>query len=111
MRATWGHGMSRVMAVRGGSDGTSGPAKDISEKESDRCNRNKGGGKELHADVLIKVFSNLPQKDLFDVMLVSRDWSKAVINDSALWRNVAIISTWDSGAEGGEREVKGREGN
>ena len=90
-----------------GVDGTSGPAKDISEKESGKRNHNKGGGKELHAEVLIEVFSHLPQMDLFEVMSVSRDLNKAVINGSVLWRNVAIISAWDSGAA----EVEGMEGN
>ena len=65
------------------------------------------GGRELNADVLLEVFFHLPQNDIFEVMLVSRDWYQAVIEGSILWRKLEIVSTWDMGAvdvvDGGER--------
>lgn len=44
-------------------------------------NRSGGGNKsdvrDLSEDVMVEVFSHLPQTDLFEVMLVSRGWYEA----------------------------------
>ena len=46
------------------------------------------------ADLLVEVFSNLPQRQLFEMMSVSRDWKKAIMESSRLWRKVKVGRKW-----------------
>ena len=51
------------------------------------------GGKELPnlgADILGEIFSYLPQKELFEVLLVSKDFEKAAMEGSGLWRQIHV---------------------
>ena len=63
----------------------------------------KGERKELRnlgADMLGEVFSYLPQKELFEVLVVSKNWKKAVMEGSGLWRKVDVCRKWNLGGEG-----------
>ena len=63
----------------------------------------KGERKELRnlgADMLGEVFSYLPQKELFEVLAVSKNWKKAVMEGSGLWRKVDVCRKWNIGGEG-----------
>lgn len=66
----------RNLESHGNSRDTGGPSNLVEtrpEEVSPKRNRNQGGGRDLDSDLLAGVFSHLPQKDLFDVMFVSRD--------------------------------------
>lgn len=64
--------------------------------------------KNLDADLLIQVFSYLPQKISFQIMLVSRHWNTAVWEGIVLWKEIKLLQRWDMG--GGEVGEDG-EGN
>lgn len=49
------------------------------------------GLRNLNADVLAEVFSYLPQRELFEVMSVSRQWEEAVMGGPNLWRKVDVL--------------------
>ena len=69
----------------------------------------KREGKELRnlgADMLGEVFSYLPQKQLFEVLSVSKDWGKAVMEGTGLWSKVDVFRNWNLGSE-----RRGRRGN
>lgn len=61
------------------------------------------GGRELQnldADVLVEVFSYLPQKELFEILYISKDWNSVVMGGSVLWRKVDVKQKWNFEAEG-----------
>ena len=64
---------------------------------NDEKMRGVGLGMELDADSLVEVFSHLPEKELFEVMLVSRHWGKAVMEADILWKKVEVVRKWDLG--------------
>ena len=70
----------------------------------------EGGGRQLNnldPDMLVKVFSYLPRRDLFEVMLVSKYWEEVVTDGkSGLWKMVELLRKWDN-----ERRKNYREGN
>ena len=47
--------------------------------------------RDLHADLLARVFSFLPQNNLFDIMLVNRRWEKAVREGDVLWNKIKVF--------------------
>ena len=108
-----------IPANEGSSRSSKGPAmnkafKDCVTAEDAEFSTERSGltveGKELRnlgADVLGKVFSYLPQKELFEVLIVSKDWGKAVMEDSGLWRKVDVCRKWNLGGEG--RIMRGNE--
>lgn len=64
----------------------------------------------LHTDLLAEVFSYLPQICLFEVMLVSRRWEKAVKEGtSSLWRKVTVVR-WEQwcGERGKQHQMLSR---
>lgn len=65
--------------------------------------------KDVNADLLVQVFSYLPQIELFEVISVSKAWKMAVMEASVLWKEVTVCKKWDLGARG-ERSG-GRVGN
>lgn len=68
------HGSTRGIAgTRGGLHTHVDLAESRSQEESWERIRFKGLGRELNADLLVQVFSHLPQMELFEVMSVSRD--------------------------------------
>ena len=59
-------------------------------------------GKELRnlgADMLSDVFLCLPQKELVEVLSVSKAWGKAVMEGSGLWGRVIVWEKWNLGGE------------
>ena len=61
----------------------------------------------LGADMLVEVFSFLPQTELFEVLTVSKEWMKAVTEGGELWRKVRVCRKWNLRGEG--RDMKGNE--
>lgn len=60
------------------------------------------GGRELKylgADMLVKVLSYLPLQEIFEVLLVSKDWNSAVMEGSVLWRKVDVCQEWNLDGE------------
>ena len=51
--------------------------------------------KDLDADLLTQVFSYLPQKILFQIMLISRHWNKAVREGTVLWKEINVFWRWN----------------
>lgn len=62
------------------------------------------GLQHLDSDLLLEVFSFLPQKDLVEVMCVCRPWEKTVMEASVLWKVVKVCNKWELGSSGGGRE-------
>ena len=75
-----------------------GPAGSTSHEELGVQGCSKEASTELCADLLVEVFSFLGNVQLYEVMSVSRDWRKAVIEGSALWRKVHVVQTFDAEA-------------
>lgn len=44
----------------------------------------------LDADILVEVFSLLPQKNMFEFMLINKHWEKSVMEGRVLWRKVDV---------------------
>ena len=40
----------------------------------------------LHSDILVQIFSYLHETELFELMLVSKHWEKAVMDGNLLWK-------------------------
>lgn len=51
----------------------------------------------LNTDLLVEVFSYLPQTELHEVMTACRPWEKAVMGASVLWKEVKVYMKWDRG--------------
>lgn len=75
-----------------------GPAGRTSHEELAVQDCSKEARAELCADLLVEVFSYLGPRQFSEVMLVSRDWKKAVIEGSVLWKKVHVVQKVDSGA-------------
>lgn len=94
-------GVSRELESHGRESGKLythiGLAGSGSREESWEPNSSDGAGRELNADLLVAVFAHLPQKQLFEVMLVSRDWKEAAIEGSGLWRMVDVFPKYHWG--------------
>ena len=58
--------------------------------------------KDLDADLLTQVFSYLPQKILFQIMLISRHWNKAVREGTVLWKEINVFWRWDMDGKGNQ---------
>lgn len=63
----------------------------------------------LNADLLVEVFSSLPQEDLLEVLAVCRHWEKAVRKGSVVWQHMRVHQEWRRESTQGERE-RGRGG-
>ena len=92
--------MDRRLASRKGRGGRGG------SKGTSLCPQDEGGlqGTELgnlNADLLAKVFSYLPQRELFEIMLVNRLWETGVMEDHSLWTKVEVHQSWQLSHRGG----------
>lgn len=65
---------------------------DMSSTKSSWC---EGSWMDLDVDLLVEVFSYLPFKDLFEVMLVNKLWEKTVTETDNLWEQVEVTRKWD----------------
>ena len=91
-------GMGRTGGVLSASDGLAGGGPQEATVVPKEASDWEGWGMDVDADLLVEIFSYLPQKDLFEVMLVSRHWGKAVREADILWKKVEVVRNWDIGA-------------
>ena len=61
----------------------------------------------LNVDLLVEVFSSLPQEDLLEVMVVCRHWETAVREGGVVWQRMEVRREWRRGSTVGEREKEG----
>ena len=58
--------------------------------------------RDLSAELLASVFSYLPQRELVEIMIVSKQWETIVEGDCSLWKKVEVARSWKLEVTGGE---------